>query len=307
MNEQMVNDFLSSKDEKKKLHAVVFLEKKGNLTHIRHLMELIKEAIDPYLKRSACHSVAAIIRRNLIRNYSGMTNKMRRQLVSILKKLDSQVVITLAEDLKSTNEDVRFNAVRVLALIGDHPQIRTVIKNLVTDKNELVRATAVSLLSKMTNSVDMELLSTILKDDDKRVVSNCIEVIEAMDQPRFIPLLLKLKHHSVNRTRGNVVKALWKMGHNSKEVFEMLTEMVSDNENFLMRATACWVIGECANDCDFEFLELLASCANDPEKLVRENVIKAQIKIGGDAIEVYQKKLSNPKEVEEIKKLLQEQ
>ena len=47
--------------------------------------------------------------------------------------------------------------------------------------------------------------------------------------------------------------------------------------------------------------------SKDPEKLVRENVIKAQLKIGGDAIELYLKQLADPNEVAEVKRIMEKQ
>ncbi|MBF0430167.1 MAG: HEAT repeat domain-containing protein [Fibrobacteria bacterium] len=306
MNEKIINSYLNSPDERKKLNAVAFLEKSGNLTHLKPIMVIMKTAKDSYLKKSACICAAAIIKRNLVNNYCMMTPKMRRQLSQILQKLDPQVIDSLAEDLRHKNEDTRFNAIRVLSMMGRNPQIRTVVKGLVTDRNEMIRATAVSLLKQLTDSVDASLIAILLKDSDKRVVANTVEVIEEIAQPNLVPLLVQLKSDPINRIRGNVYKALWKLGHNIKEIHVGLKEMIEDKDNYLMRASGCWVIGECAEDTDFEFLEILAGCANDPEKLVRENVIKAQIKIGGDAIEIYQKRLSNPKEVAEVRKLIQD-
>jgi HEAT repeat protein len=306
LNETIINTYLKSWDKAKRDNAVMFLEKHGNLTHIRTLMKVIKTTQDKNLKKQVALASARIIKRNLLNHYSEISVKMRRQLVEILKKLDPHVLESIAQDLNSKNENIRFSAIRILALMGKNPYLRVLISRLLTDSNQLVRATAVSLLKNMPENADMPVLSALLKDKDNRVVANCIEVIDSMKKKRLVPLLEKFKAHPHNRIRANALKALWSLGYDKGDILAQLKRMLKNKENFLLRASACWVIGECAQDMDLKFLELLHSHARDCEKLVRENVIKAQFKIGGEAIEVYQKNLSNPKEVEEIRKLLKD-
>ncbi|MBF0432086.1 MAG: hypothetical protein HQK83_12450 [Fibrobacteria bacterium] len=305
MNDKTINDLLLSKNKQNILQALSYLEHSGSITHIRTILKLLKTVQEPEIKQACIKAASHNIRHNLLENYSEMNQKTRRGLVQILKALDPQIVNSISHDLKSKDDDKRFNAIRILSLMGRNPQVKKVLKDLITDRNEMVRATAVSLLKNLPESVDANLLSVLLKDNDPRVVANTIEVIEALQQSRLAKLLINFKSHINNRIRGNAIKALWSLGQS--DIFESLKLMLDDHENFLMRASGCWVIGEKADDSDFNYLELLSTCARDEERLVRENVIKAQIKIGGDAVDIYQKRLSNAREVAEVRRSLSEQ
>ena len=49
MNEKLVFDFLNAKDEQKKLEAFFFLQKAGNITHLKSILQVMKGLEDPYL------------------------------------------------------------------------------------------------------------------------------------------------------------------------------------------------------------------------------------------------------------------
>ncbi len=302
MNEELIQSNLSSMDPKKNMAAILFIQKRGNLTHLRMVLDAVKKSNDASIKKAAIQVATQLIKVNLLEHFSEISSKIREGLATILKSLDPRIIDSIALDLKSPDESLRFGAIRVLGLLGQNPRIRALLKELLLDRNQMVRATAVSLMKSVAENLDINEIAPLLKDKDTRVVANCIEAIEAMGSARLIQVLLRFKSHINNRIRGNAIKALWNLGH--KDVLSDLKNMIENRENFLMRATACWVIGEVGTDTDYDFLELLASVASDEEKLVRENVIKAQLKIGGDAVEMYLKTLSDPQEVEEVKKLM---
>ncbi len=302
MNEELIQKNLAARDSKSVEAALRFLEKSGNLSHIKIIMDKLQGLEDKYLKSLAAKAAAAIIRRNLTENYGDLNAKMRGSLAQILKTLDPAVIDNIALGLQSTNQDIRFNAIRVLGLMGKNPKVKDLLKNLITDRNEMVRATSISLLKEMMENADVQLIATLLNDKDNRVVANCIECIESLNHDRLSPLLLRFKSHSNNRIRANALKALWKL--NYCDVFPDIKSMCENRSDFLMRASACWVIGECAKNSDFRFVELLSSLNKDEEKLVRQNVLKAQFKIGGEDLLRKMVDEADPKEILEAKKLL---
>ena len=171
---------------------------------------------------------------------------------------------------------------------------------MVKDKDMKVRATAVHLLGKVVQGKDMTLVVALLNDKDVRVRANTIEALEDIKNPAAVGLIQRFRKDPSNRIRGNALKALWNLGY--KEIMDDLKNMLA-SEQGLLRASGAWVIGEVGKD-NREMVDLLASCAQDEDKLVRENVIKAQLKIGGSIAEKYLKFLCDEEEVESAKQKL---
>ncbi|MBF0432188.1 MAG: HEAT repeat domain-containing protein [Fibrobacteria bacterium] len=248
----------------------------------------------------AGNAASVIIKGNLIKNYDEIKPDMRQKLVKVLQMLDPHAAESFIQEFRSEDEKVRFNSIKILSLMDKTPEIEKFLQQLITDKNEKIRATAVAILKTMPENLTATLLSSMLKDNDKRVVANSLEVIETIAQDSLVPMVVKYMKHPNNRIRGNAVKAAWKMGH--KDVYQHLKEMVEDQRNPLMRCTACWVIGECATDKDMDYLKLLSHCSKDGDDIVKINVIRAMQKIGGEASRVHLNRFFSPIEISEIKK-----
>jgi HEAT repeat protein len=278
MNEEILNKYLTGGNDWELLSAVRVLEKNGNLSHLKRLLDATKLTSDPYIIRLAGQAAATIIRRNLVAHFDTLDETTRTGLVKLLAKIDPYVINSVAGDLESRDNSVRLNTVRMLGLMGANPAIATLLKTMVRDRHEKVRATAVSVIKSMPDAIETPVLATLLRDEDPRVVANTVELIGSMGQPKLIPLLLHFEDHENNRIRGNAIKALWGLGEPTAR--DAVRRMLADPRP-AMRASACWVIGEAATPDDPDILDLLRQAADDPDELVRANVVKAQVKIGG--------------------------
>ncbi|MBF0432480.1 MAG: HEAT repeat domain-containing protein [Fibrobacteria bacterium] len=303
MNEELIQKALSSNNKAKITETLFALERNGDLSHLKIIMAQSKRFEEKDLKQYCYKAASSIIKRGLINDYTKFDEHMRKSLLDILQTIDPQVVKNFSEELKSENDLKRLNVVKVLGLLGKDSRIKDVVKTVSKDKSEKVRATAISLMRYMPEMVSVEVLLGLMKDKDKRVVANCIEVIEALLCEKFISSLQEFKKDENNRIRANALKALWKTGINEDGVYRGLNQMINDKDNHLMRASACWVIGECATQDDDVFIDLLVKCLDDKEKLVRENMIKALLKIGGKAKDQYLDMI-DPDELETMRKIM---
>lgn len=281
MNEEMLSSYLTSGDDRLLMSAIRYLDRNGTLDHLKSVLDTTKLTLDPYLVKLAVQAAGNIIRRNLLAHFGELDATTRVGLARLLANLDPQVVSSIGVDLSAKDEAIRLNAVRILGLMGANPAIATLLKDLLRDKDDRVRATAVSVIRSMPDAVDTPVLAALLRDGDARVVANTIELIDAMAQPRLVPLLLRFEDHESNRIRANALKALWRMNEPSARA--SVRRMLEDGENPLMRASGCWVVGECASRADEDVLALLQVCAGDPDPRVRDNAEKARIKITGGA------------------------
>lgn len=299
MNEQLLHTLLRSREPQNIVRGIDLLRAEGSLADLHTLMELMKSEIS-LVRQKAVDTAADLILRNLIQYFGQIQTSVRESLARLLEKLDPAVINRIGESFYDENEERRLRAVQVLGLLGKSGKITQIVAEMVKDKDQKVRATAVHLLGKHSLTKDMSLAVALLNDTDARVRANTIEALEEIGNPAAVGLLLRFRKDTSNRIRGNVLKALWNLGN--RDVMPELKEMLASRDH-LMRATAAWVIGEIGKDNN-EMIDLVASCAQDENKLVRENVIKAQLKIGGAQAEKYLRYLCEQEEVEEAKKKL---
>ncbi len=301
MNQGEICKALKGSDVKVQSHTLVFLYKSGTLSELKLVMGYFQACSHPKLKQTAVKVASHIIRTNLIKNYQSLKPSMCKSLAKLMGGMDPQVVNAIADDLKSENNEIRLHAICILGLMGTNPRTRELLEELVTDRSEKVRATAISLMKELVDRKDMTLIIKMLKDTDNRVVANTVETIESIQRPQQAILLVKYMDHPNNRVRGNVLKALWNLGH--YDIYKSMQNMAEDPEDYLMRTSACWVMGELFNDTDYEYLALLSTCLQDKHPLVRENAIKAFLKIGGDSLTTL-REMANRNEIEAAEKQL---
>jgi len=299
MNAQLLQTFLRSREPQKVIKGIDLLRAEGSLADLHTLMDLMKSEVAP-VRQKAVDTAADLILRNLIQYFGQIQSSVRESLAKLLEKLDPAVINRIAEGLYADDEERRLRAVQVLGLLGKNGKVTQIVAEMVKDKDRKVRATAVHLLGKHSAGKDMSLAAALLNDADARVRANTVEALAEIGNPAAVGLLLRFRKDPSNRIRGNVLKALWSLGNH--DVVAELKEMITSSDH-LMRATAAWVIGEIGKD-NREMIDLAASCAQDENKLVRENVIAAQLKIGGAIAEKYLKYLCEQEEVEEAKKKL---
>ncbi len=280
------------------------LERSGNLTHIKPILSRITTLTDKELKKAGVTAAARILKRDLVNNYSELDIAIRQDLTTVLKKLDPSISYSLAAMLGSPDQNIRFNALLVLKHTGGDRHITTIVKNLLNDNNHKIRATAVSILKDLSGFTDNDnrIIAKLLNDKNERVVANMIEAISETADQRLLSLILRFKSHPNNRIRGNTLKALWFTGR--QNVNQNLDKMINDKINPAMRATACWVIGECATKTDYYHVHLLESCIDGPEEIVRKNAIKALLKINSPKAQEMLQAKTQPEEIEKIQQAL---
>jgi len=214
-----------------------------------------------------------------VESWDGIEKNVKDGLANLLKKLNPAVIDHIAKDLYSEKEENRLRTLQVLGLLGQDEKIKQAVTEMLTDTDERLRATAVSILKNMMNARDANLIYRVLHDPDPRVRANGVEALETMGLKAMVPSLASMRKDANNRVRGNVLKALYTLGY--KKIEPDIKEML-DHSNRLMRATAGWVLGEVGKEGDPVFINLLGEYGLDRDFLVRQNMIKSLIKINND-------------------------
>jgi HEAT repeat protein len=216
------------------------LGKTGKLTDLPGVLSFSKHA-NPVVKIAAVAAASDLIRGNLITHFHELEPKMRQKLGVIMETLDPPVIDDIVKDLYCEDNDRRVRAIQILGLLKKNPKIREILANLIQDRNEKIRATAVNLLGRVVGPEDQDLVLSLLNDKDKRVRANTVEALEAVGNRRLTAILLRFRKDPVNRIRGNVLKALYNLGFTDIEAD--LMAMLTSNDNF-MRASALWVVSK---------------------------------------------------------------
>ncbi|MBD3317915.1 MAG: hypothetical protein GF344_19195 [Chitinivibrionales bacterium] len=238
MNVELARKSLAERDGNVLIPALRVLAKTGSLTDLQAIMAHIKSR-NPDIHREAVSAAGSVIRNNLLTHFDKVAPHVRRKLGAVMESLDPHVVSELGKDVRSRNEERRLRAVRILGLLRKNPKVRDVLAELVSQKDEKIRATAIKLLGSMVGPNDQDVILSLLSDPDKRVRANTVEGLERLGNKRMIPILLRFRKDPNNRIRGNVLKALFSLGY--CDIEEDILEMLRSKDNF-MNASALWVI-----------------------------------------------------------------
>ena len=212
----------------------------GKLTDLPAVLTFVKHA-STTVRSTATQAASTIIKENLISYYHEIGQEVRSKLGILLESLDPRIVDEISRDLYGESNERRLRAIQVLGLLRKNPRIPELLGNLVKDRDEKIRATAVNLLGKFIGPDDQKLILALLNDPDKRVRANTIEALESLGNKRLIPILLRFRKDGSNRIRGNILKALFNLGH--REIEQDLLEMLAQPSD-LMKASALWVISQ---------------------------------------------------------------
>jgi HEAT repeat protein len=240
MNIDIARNGLSSADSDALVQSLEFLGSGGKLTDLQSMLVFVKHP-DPKVCKTTVIACSNLIRNNLITHFQELGPQVRQKLGTVMETLVPQVIDEIAKDLYCNDDPRRVRALQILGLLKKNPKILELLGKLVQDKDEKVRATAVSLLGKFVGPNDHDLIMSLLNDKDKRVRANTVEALERLGNKRLIPILLRFRKDPINRIRGNVIKALYNLGY--KDVEADLIDMLNNPDNF-MKASGLWVIAQ---------------------------------------------------------------
>ncbi len=257
--------------------------KSENLAVLEDILLIFKDSTDEKLYTAAARAGAFLIVKHLINYFDVYEKKIRIGLVKIFQSLEINPKDYLDDYIFAKNPNTRFNLARILLLLKDGQLIHAHFMNLLNDKNEKVRATAVSFLKFIPKRKCESILESKLADPDERVIANCIEVIEKYADPEYEQTLIEFSHHGNNRIRANAIKAKWTLGYG--DPLSELQKMLQVHHDPWMRSSACWVLGECADEHNTQAIRLLSDGLYDDDPNVRRNAITACDKLGIEANE----------------------
>lgn len=270
MNLELARKGLTANDIETVCAALKVMKKAGALSDLPYVIPLVKNN-HAIVRKGAVDTICFLIREKLVTNFHDLAPEVRKKLGTLMQSLDPSIVKEIAQDIFSDNETRRLRAVQILGLLKKNPQIHSILCNLITDKDEKIRATAVNLLASIIGPQDHEIILRLLNDKDKRVRANTVEALEKLGNKRMVPILNRFRKDLNNRIRGNVLKALHTL--DGVDIEADLFEMLSTDNNF-MKASALWVINQ-TQVCSKRLEDAAGHCIISNDQMVRSNAEKA--------------------------------
>jgi len=258
--------------------AMRILAKIGTVADIFTLMPIAtNNTTNPSIKKLTTDAICSIIKESLLTRFNELTPDMRQKLATILQTLDSKIINDLGKDLFSGDNERRLSALQMLGILKRHPHVKDILVKLLQDKDTKIRATATTLLGKMTGPNDQHLVLMLLGDDDKRVRANTVEALESMGNSEVVPILVQYRKDPNNRIRGNILKALYNLGY--PDIEEDLVDMLTSTEP-LQKASALWVVTQLKYKSSQKVIDAAGSCLLCDNKMVHRNAEAALTAVG---------------------------
>jgi HEAT repeat protein len=270
-----------------------------------HSLLKLKEIIpyttnsDSQIKEVAVDVATYIIKASLFESYHEMDPQIRLSLANLLIKINPDVITAMHEEVYSNDIFMRVRAIQILGLVGKKSAVEQHLMQMIRDSDEKIRATVIRTLGELIDKSEANILLTLLNDFDERVRANTIEALEHLGNKNLTGILIRYRSDSNNRIRANALKALWNLGH--KEIIPFLQEMLENPEEN-MRASGAWLIGELGKK-DAEFIKYIKNIKYSDSILVRNNVIRALLKMDLSVSQIYLNSLFDESEIKEVKEL----
>lgn len=193
------------------------------------------------LRRVAMREISRVGFDRYMAAFDRLSPSLRESAARALAKVDGAMLDRLAEEIHSLDPQRRLKALQVAGYVEAGRELQDLLRELLSDPDPRVRATAVKIVEVSGNVEGMRLLVGALGDPDDRVRANAVEAFEEIGDPRYAQLLIPFLSDPDNRVRANAAKALWVLGR--REVKETLEGMLAAPEEE-MRLSAAWAIGE---------------------------------------------------------------
>lgn len=223
----------------------------------------------PSVREAAARTLASSKSPEAIRALIGALGDKDRsvqvQIRESLGKIGTTAVEPLLLALKHPDRDVRVGAAWALASIGD----RRAVGPLVAALSDLeIQGEVIDALRGFKDPTTVEPLVQLLRtsSDTWSVISN----LEAIDDPRIVPLLLDTLGNRALSGRGGVAFALGSLG-GSKAVVPLISAVTTDPD-LKVRYAAAFSLGELR---DPRSVDPLIGALHDPELGVRQEAIRA--------------------------------
>lgn len=199
-------------------------------------------------------------------------NEIRKMVKNISKKEEMEQLI---KQLTVINQQLCIDLVMALKNQKDVETSKEIIEKILDNcEDKKTKAIIIRIIGLSKAKFAVPLLTSSIKDPDKRVRANAVEALAELGNEDVIEIIKPALNDFDNRVKANAAKGLWKLG--GARSLQILRDMITSSDKW-MRASAAYALGEIGV---IQATEILQNAINDPDNDVKINVIKSLGKIG---------------------------
>ena len=205
--------------------------------NVNRLVDLLGE--DDFSKPAIIEVLTAHKERLNVRQLLGQIYYLQpSEKTAVFKLIDDVTTEELVPDLLSRMDGkdpvVKMHLINVLARF-DRPDVSRALQEQLRDPNKLVRAAALSGISKSKTAVDLKLIASLLLDPDIDVMNKAVDVIVKLNDPETVKYLIPALKAENEFCRRSAVEILNEIG--TTDSVKYLLEAVAD-EDWWVRSRA---------------------------------------------------------------------
>jgi serine/threonine-protein kinase len=205
--------------------------------NVNRLVDLLGE--DDFSKPAIIEVLTAHKERLNVRQLLGQIYYLQpSEKTAVFKLIDDVTTEELVPDLLSRMDGkdpvVKMHLINVLARF-DRPDVSLALQEQLRDSNKLVRAAALSGISKSKTAVDLKLIASLLLDPDIDVMNKAVDVIVQLNDPETVKYLIPALKAENEFCRRSAVEILNEIG--TTDSVKYLLEAVAD-EDWWVRSRA---------------------------------------------------------------------
>jgi serine/threonine-protein kinase len=205
--------------------------------NVNRLVDLLGE--DDFSKPAIIEVLTAHKERLNVRQLLGQIYYLQpSEKTAVFKLIDDVTTEELVPDLLSRMDGkdpvVKMHLINVLARF-DRPDVSRALQEQLRDSNKLVRAAALSGISKSKTAVDLKLIASLLLDPDIDVMNKAVDVIVQLNDPETVKYLIPALKAENEFCRRSAVEILNEIG--TTDSVKYLLEAVAD-EDWWVRSRA---------------------------------------------------------------------
>lgn len=221
----------------------------------------------------------AVLSRLKVDKSSAVRFYVKKSILKLTTKFQVSEEAFPVRDISEENNE-KILKLKNIEKIKDRSKIDKIFADLSAETDALVRGTMVGVLGKLCDDKHIDRIGEFTNDPDSRIVANAVEALEAIGSEKTIDILTRLLFHDDSRVKANVCKALWKFADKKKDIGNMvmarLRELMTSDKPWI-RSSAMYVLSEIKTE---EAIDLIKTCRNDPEKIIKDQAVETLKKIG---------------------------
>ncbi|MBI3890251.1 MAG: HEAT repeat domain-containing protein [Candidatus Wallbacteria bacterium] len=210
--------------------------------------------------------------------------QVRKGSLAALARLGTRAALPyLLQGLEDSSPDVRIEAVRGLAALGDETVLPELVARLDREQDDRVRSQLLRAFGRFQGSHVVDGLLGFLHDRVPRIRADLIEILGSFSDRRHAPQVLVALEDREVRVRANAVLALWRIG-DDEQVRSALTALrrMLASKDAAARSGGAFVLGRIGNRMASRLLVAMLERQEDPRVL--KNVVLGLARTGGEGL-----------------------